>query len=82
MKSPWTRRARRGTCPQDDHAGFDPIALTLAIWLGLVACVVGVARLSEAAASQAALAQSAAQSDVQAGPGTAPMSGRMMAFGG
>ena len=40
-------------------AGIDPVALTLALWLGLVVGVAGVSRMSQEAASQAALDEAA-----------------------
>ena len=43
---------------QSEHSSAtDPIALTLAVWLGLVTCGVGVSRLAEDASAQAALAE-------------------------
>jgi hypothetical protein len=45
------RRAEAETAP------LDPIALTLALWLGLVVGVTGLIRLSEAAAANAARMQ-------------------------
>ena len=44
---------------EDEAAPLDPVALTLAVWLGLIACVTGVIRLSDNAAAQAALARNA-----------------------
>ena len=41
----------------DEATGLDPVAITLAIWLGLVTLVTGMVRLSEAASIQAAHAQ-------------------------
>ena len=38
---------------QDNTAGFDPVALTLAVWLGLIVSVTGMTRLSDAAQAQA-----------------------------
>ena len=40
-------------------APLDPVALTLALWLGLLATVAGLTRLSDAAAAQAMLDQTA-----------------------
>ncbi len=36
---------------------LDPVALCLAIWLGLIACAAGVARLSEATTLRSALTE-------------------------
>jgi hypothetical protein len=67
---------------------LDPIALTLAIWLGLVAGVGGLVRLSEDAAFQVALAEAAGDNKATAPVATAPVeaafpfSPRLLAFGG
>ena len=45
-------RNKRFSTQQQD---LDPVALSLALWLGLVASIGGIARLSEAAGVQAAL---------------------------
>ena len=62
---------------------MDPVALTLAVWLGLIVGVTGLIRMSENAAAQAAIAQAGgrpeAQQSVDAGD---PFSARLMAFGG
>ena len=42
---------------QAESQPMDPVALTLALWLGLVASVVGLTRASEDAARQATLNQ-------------------------
>ncbi len=47
---------------QTDVKPMDPIALTLAVWLGLIAGVTELVRLSDRASSEAA-ARSAIQSD-------------------
>ncbi len=39
------------------HDELDPVALSLAIWLGLLASVAGIARLSETTALQSALTE-------------------------
>ncbi len=73
----------------DRHDGnepvpMDPVALTLAVWLGLIVGVTGLVRMSENAAAQAAIAQAGgrppeARQSVDAGD---PFSARLMAFGG
>ena len=73
----------------DDHrrisehteaAPLDPVALTLALWLGLVVSVAAVDRLSKAAIAQAAL--QAEQGTPSAAPSlTAPHSMRFFAYG-
>ena len=42
---------------RDEPEPMDPIALTLAVWLGMIVGVTGLIRMSEHAAAQAALAQ-------------------------
>lgn len=62
---------------------LDPIALTLAIWLGLVAGVGGLVRLSEDAAFQVALAEAAGDNKATAPvEAPTPFSPRLLAFGG
>lgn len=60
-------------------ASLDPIALTLALWLGVVAGVSGLDRLRKEAAAQAALRPPAATPVIEGGqaPGE-----RTIAFGG
>ena len=50
----------RRASDQTEAAPLDPVALTLAIWLGLVVSVTALGRLG-----QAAMAQAAAQSQLQ-----------------
>lgn len=51
------------------EAGFDPVALTLAIWLGLIVGVLGVVRVAERAADQAAATRATAAMPVIASAG-------------
>ncbi len=49
---------------QDRHSHRDPqpmepIALTLAVWLGLIVCVTGVIHMADRAAADAVMAQNA-----------------------
>ncbi len=52
----------------EDQPGLDPIALTLAVWLGVIAGTTGLVRVSPDAAAQTALARSG---QMQAGVGAA-----------
>ena len=36
-----------------EDSGFDPVALTLAVWLGSIVCVTGLIRLTEDASARA-----------------------------
>jgi hypothetical protein len=75
----------RGSNPHDDAKPLDPIALTLAVWLGVVASVTGLVRLGQDAADQAAITQAIAEgggTPAEAEPDTSPFSPRLMAFGG
>ena len=67
----------------DEPQPMDPIALTLAVWLGIIVSVTGLMRLSQEAAVQAALAQPTTQTDLaQSQDETRPLPLRMIAFGG
>ena len=63
MRVPGFRSRRPSQHPRsqirkpDEAAPMDAVALTLAVWLGLITCVTGVIRLSDNAAAQAALAR-------------------------
>ncbi len=59
---------------------LDAIALTLAIWLGVVVCMTGLSRLTQEAAIQAALAEAAEPPGVP--DRTAVLNPVAMAFGG
>ena len=62
---------------------LDPVALTLAVWLGLVAGVGGLIRLSEDAALQVALAEAAGDGKAAAlVEAPSPFSPRLLAIGG
>ena len=62
---------------------IDPIALTLAVWLGLVVSVTGLMRLSENAANQAALAEMSMPSGMAAASEESrSIDVRVIAFGG
>jgi hypothetical protein len=65
----------------EDVAPVDPVALTLAVWLGLIVGVMALLRMSENAAMQAAQAQANAPPGVAAEMAN-PFSTRLMAFGG
>ncbi len=68
---------------RDEDAPVDPIALTLAVWLGLIVGVNGLVRLSERAEFQASVAQAGAKtSNRQSVEVSNPFSARLMAFGG
>ncbi|HYZ61645.1 MAG TPA: hypothetical protein VE650_04265 [Acetobacteraceae bacterium] len=47
---------KRGSGSENEAAPLDPVALTLALWLGIVVAVTGLIRLSETAAANAARA--------------------------
>ena len=49
------RRQRNRT--QSDAQPLDPVALTVALWLGVMVAITGVLRLSEIAAANASAAQ-------------------------
>ena len=49
MPQPANRKNRE----QDGSAALDPIALTLAIWLGIVVCITAFGRLAQDGAAQA-----------------------------
>ena len=70
----------------EEGHGFDPIALTLAIWLGMIVGVTGLIRVSQDAAAQTALAQAAAGQSVAGTAKAMEPAGlfnpRLMAFGG
>ena len=66
----------------DEAEPMDPIALTLAVWLGLIVSVTGLVRLSENAAANAALAQAASHTDMSNALDDRPVAARVMAFGG
>lgn len=53
MRVPGRSPRRSRPAPAEEAAPFDPIALTLAIWLGLIATATGMVRMSENAAAQA-----------------------------
>lgn len=55
-------RARTRVAQPEEAAPMDPVALTLALWLGLVAGVTGLVRMSENVAVQA---QMEAQTQMQ-----------------
>lgn len=62
----------------EESQPMNPIALTLAVWLGLIVGVTGLARMSEQAAARAALAQAngpVAEDSLAFNP-------RIIAFGG
>ena len=65
----------------DDAQPLDPIALTLAVWLGVIVIVTGLVRMSENASMQASLAQAAGRPGVAADD-IGPLSARMIAIGG
>ena len=68
---------------REDEAGLDPIALTFALWLGLVVGVAGFTRLSQIAATQAALDEAAGRPTQGYNHGDPqPFMARTMAFGG
>lgn len=52
MRVPGRSPRRSRPAPAEQAAPFDPIALTLAIWLGLIATVTGMVRMTENAAAQ------------------------------
>ena len=53
-----------------NDAPLDPVALTLAIWLGVVAGVTGLTRLSSQAETQANLARSSGRGPAETAPST------------
>jgi len=75
--------------PRRDHRdgdnevkALDPIALTLAVWLGLVTCTMGLVKLADDAAAQATIARLADPRQDSPEQDTQPFSPRLMAFGG
>ncbi len=80
------RGSRRKRQPKDEQGTLDPIALTLALWLGLVVGVSGLLRMANDAASDAAIAEAVAQNSPSTAGRTAtdtsPFNPRLMAFGG
>ena len=80
----------------EDGQGLDPIALTLAVWLGVITGTTGLIRMSHDAAAQTELAQAASQAQANRSGlqenGKAPVlqtaepaglfDPRMIAFGG
>ena len=67
----------------DNTQPMCPIALTLAVWLGLIVSVTGLTRLSQNAAAQAALAQAANRTGIsQPSDDPHPIAMQVLAFGG
>ena len=68
---------------QPDVGTIDPVALTLALWLGLMVGVAGISRVSQEAASQAALDEAAGKPGFALTMDDAQLlAARTMAFGG
>lgn len=65
----------------DDARPMDPVALTLAVWLGLIVGVTGMIRLSDNAAALSAMAQKL-QEAAPSAEAQNPFNPRLMAFGG
>ena len=68
---------------QDVTTRVDPVALTLALWLGLVVGVAGVPRISEQAAARAARDEAAGRPSLVSTVDDVPWAtARALAFGG
>lgn len=79
---PTGRQSNRNRPPEETPAGLDPIALTLALWLGVVVGATGLLRLAQDAADQAALAQAGQTGTNHPADEMSPFNPRLMAFGG
>ncbi len=61
---------------------FDPVALTLALWLAVMVGVGGLVRLSEEASANMALAEAAGHGQTVEAVDMSPFSLRLLATGG
>jgi hypothetical protein len=82
MLQPAGRRSKRKRQPEEESGSFDPIALTLALWLGLVVGVSGFVRLAQDAAADAALMQAHQTVATHTPEEASPLNPKLMAFGG
>ncbi len=82
MMQPAGRQSKRKRQPEEDRDSLDPIAVTLAIWLGFVVGVSGITRLAQDAAADAALVQAGQTAAAHPAEETSPFNPRLMAFGG
>ncbi len=87
MMQPAGRRSKRKRQQPDEQGALDPIALTLALWLGLVVAVSALLRISNDAMADVAVAEAGAERGRQAMVGRAAadvprFNPRLMAFGG
>ena len=79
MLQPAGRRSKRKPEQDDQPPALDPIAVTLALWLGIVASATGLIRLEREAVAEAALAEAAGEPAPNASQALNP---HLAAFGG
>ena len=80
MRDKFRRRfTARAKVRSEEDVRLDPIALSLAIWLGLVVAATGFVRVMQDAVAQARIAQDAARTagKVVAAPQPAPLVGAL-----
>jgi hypothetical protein len=82
MLQPAGRQSKRKRKPEQEPESLDPIALTLALWLGVVVGTSGMIRLAQDASLDQALEQAGEPAAAHPMAETSPFNPRLMAFGG